>query len=100
MKKFKTFCIAGALAGAFCVMASASFAMPLIEQANVVEGNTYKPAVKVAGEVYETPFRFDNAEAVEAWVLANVGIEATALRNIGGVDEDAAGNVTGSGTGF
>lgn len=98
MTNLKSFCFAAVTA--LAMSATASVAMPLIEQANVRDGNTFKPAVKVAGEVYETPFRFDNVHAVEAWVLANVGIEATAVRNIGGVDEDAAGNVTGSGTGF
>ena len=75
-------------------------AAPLIEQANVIDGNTYLPAVKVNGEVYATPYRFGTTAEAEQWVLANLGIVAVASRNIGGVDEDANGDVTGSGSGF
>lgn len=71
-----------------------------IEQANVLENGVYKPAVKIDGIVYETPYRFGTTAEAEQWVLATLGISATAQRNIGGVDEDAAGNLSGSGSGF
>lgn len=64
-----------------------------IDQANVIDGNSYLPAIKVNGTVYATPHRL-NADEAEAWVQANLGITAKARMSPGGFTLDAAGNAT------
>lgn len=59
-----------------------------IEQANIVDGNTYKPAIKVDGVIYATPYRITDKDELEAWVLSNLGIAAKADATTPGFEID------------
>lgn len=72
---------------AFVAMSYAAMA-GTIEQANIVDGNTYKPAVKVDGVVYATPYRITEKADLEAWVLSNLGINAKAEATTPGFEID------------